>query len=112
MTNFEALKNLNDEELAHILDQIFCAGYNAGHNSIAIKTIDDTNPFDLEWLRKPAETATVSPFCDDGDYTLLEGLTALLLPIVEYKPSESNEPLEWFSEIVLPKKCSDDSEEE
>lgn len=84
MTNYEALKNLNLENMEFILDSIYLAGLN---NGLYVARLEDeekcdvleNNPFDLEWLQSEAEDAIRYVDAEDRDSYVLDPLAAAIL---------------------------------
>ncbi len=72
MDNYEAIMKMNREQLEGFLDDVYCAGLNAGmyaafHEDESEEILGE-NPFDKEWLSEDAEPATLcldSEECED-----------------------------------------------
>lgn len=66
MTNYQAIKNLNEEDLEELFNQIYLTGVNIGANNIGqIQTDDDfdvpENLYNQEWLQKDSEPFFQNP---------------------------------------------------
>lgn len=102
MTNYEALKNLNLENMEFILDSIYLAGLNNGLYAARLEDEEEkcdvleNNPFDLEWLQSEAEDATRCAAAEDGDPYVLEALAAAILRNAGVA-DENEEPSKGFS---------------
>ena len=79
MDNYEAILKMSREQLEVFLDNVYCTGLNNGmyfsrQPEGQANELLDENPFDITWLKKDAECATLCTECDDGDEYLLEAL--------------------------------------
>lgn len=66
MTNYQAIKNLNEEDLEELFNQIYLTGVNIGANNIGqIQTDNDfdvpENLYNQEWLQEDSEPFFQNP---------------------------------------------------
>ena len=84
-TNYDAIINMQPDQMERFLDQVYLAGLNTG--MYAAKYDDDSllddNPFDATWLAAEAEKATALVLANDGDTYMLNALTEAVVRNVE-----------------------------
>lgn len=83
MDNYAAIMKMNREQMEEFLDGVYCAGLNNGMYAAQQEDGDDEildiNPFDMEWLGRDAEPATLCIECEDGDRYVLDALVQAVL---------------------------------
>lgn len=73
ISNYDAIRRMSVEELAHFLDNVYLTGLNNGMYAERLQSEEekldvlDEFPYDENWLTAPAEPATMQPFGETGD---------------------------------------------
>ena len=112
MTNYEAIKNLSCELLEKLLDQVFLAGFNIGHQFLVDPGIDDGNPFDKDWLEAQVEESLLLVVNDAGEDLIIKPLVDIIERIVEYDSDSIPDNVNWQAKIILPKGMDETDENE
>ena len=84
MDNYEAIMKMSKQQLAALLDGIYCTGLNDG--MFATRLPEDEadellakNPYGEEWLSSPAEKAVLQDNPKDEEKYMLDALAAAVL---------------------------------
>lgn len=95
MDNYAAIMKMNREQMEEFLDNVYCAGLNNGmyaaRQASGEDEILDFNPFDMEWLGRDAEPATLCIECEDGDRYVLDALVQAVLRNAGIDPLQDEE---------------------
>jgi len=112
MTNFEAIKNLTDEQIEKFLDQVFLTGLNTGYQSLVDPDIHDGNPFDADWLNAEVEEHPALVEDETGEGLIIEPLVKVVTRIVEFDAESIPDDVSWNMQVVLPKGMDGEDESE
>jgi len=103
MTNHEAIKNLTQEQLEHLLDQVFLTGLNTGYCLSVFPDTDDENPFDANWLNAEVEESPALVEDETGESLIIGPLTDAILRIVAFDADAMPENINWEMRAYIPK---------
>lgn len=92
MTNYQAILAMSAEHMESFLDQVHLTGLNTGGYAARLEEERQTellgiNPFDMAWLRAPAEAALISL----EDEYILNALTEVIFRILVQNPPENED---------------------
>ena len=110
MKNYEAIKNLTPELLEKFLYQVFLTGLNIGHHSIADPELDDSNPYDFEWLNKEIAGTSAIVEGEMGELVIIENLLDIVRRIYVFTTDDTKSvpnDAAWEPQITLPKEMND-----
>ena len=84
MNNYEAIKEMEFEELEIFLDHVYLTGLNNGMHASrleedAMDAVLGETPFNSEWMQSEAEEATRYTFAENGDLLLPDALVKAIL---------------------------------
>ena len=111
MKNYEAIKNLTPELLEKFLYQVFLTGLNIGHHSIANPDLDDSNPYNLEWLNEVIVDTPEIVENESGELIIIENLLDIVRRIYAFTIDDTKSvpgDAAWTPQIILPKEMSDE----
>ena len=84
MKNYEAIKNLSNEDLEEFLDQVFLAGFNSGYQSLVDPAVDDVSPFNANWLNAEVEENPSLVKDETGERLIIEPLATIAMRMTEF----------------------------
>ena len=111
MKNYEAIKAVSPELLEKFLCQVFLTGLNVGHHSIADLDLDDSNPYNLEWLKEEIVDTPAIVENESGELIIIEKLLDIVRRIYEFTTDDTKsmpEDVAWTPQIALPKEMADE----
>ena len=111
MKNHEAIKTLTTEQLEKFLYQVYLTGLNIGHHSIGDPDLDDSNPYNMDWLNEEIAGTPAIVEDESGELIIIEKLLDVVRHIYEFTTDHKKsvaEDMSWVPQIALPKEMEDE----